>query len=437
MKIQSLIGAAVVVAAGFVSVAAQAEDLLLTGAHVIDPESREVHVGNLLIRDGKIAGHPDGQPAGFDGRVIKLDGKWLMPAFVDLHTHSFGDAVPGDRPEGLGTPRVANHYLYAGTTAFLDLFGHEEGLAALRAAQKAGQFGGADLYASLSCLTAPNGHCTEYGVPTRTMSTPEEARASVAELAEKKPDVVKFVYSITDDQPSIDKATLEAGIAEAKKHGIKTVIHVKTWQDMRHAVEAGATAVTHTPEGEMPSDMPALLKAHGTISIPTITVHNEYLNYFFDPAIMATPMAQALATERVQAAYRNEKNIARYRDSYDERRARNQTRLKSVGAMAEAGVPLLLGTDGGNWGTVQGYSVHREMILLSEAGLDNFSVLKAASTDAADFLGLDYGVEDGALANLVVFDASPLDDITNTQAISHVIKDGKVVDRDALLASNP
>lgn len=433
MKFQSLISAAIVAAAGFTPVFADADDLFLTGAHIIDPETRTVETGNILIREGRIAGHPASAPDGFDGQVIALDGKWLAPAFVDLHTHSFGDAVPGNRPEGLGTPTVANHYLYAGTTAFLDLFGHEEGLAALRAAQKAGEFGGADLYASLSCLTAPNGHCTEYGVPTRTMSTPEEARVSVAELAAKKPDVVKFVYSQTDDMPSINNATLTAGIAEASKHGIKTVVHVQTWQDMREAVEAGATAVTHTPEGDMPADMPALLKAHGTVSIPTITVHNEYLDYFFDSSILEAPMAKALASERVQAAYRDEKNIGRYRDSYDERKAKAEVRLTSVGALAEAGVPILLGTDGGNWGTVQGYSVHREMILLSDAGLDSFAVLKAASTDAADFLGLDYGVEEGALANLVVFDASPLDDISNTQTISLVIKDGDVVDRAALL----
>ncbi|WP_262689963.1 amidohydrolase family protein [Kordiimonas aestuarii] len=433
MKLQSII-AATLSLTGIAASAVSAEDLLLTGAHIIDPESREVAVGNLLIRDGKIAGRPDGRPAGFAGRVVALDAKWVMPAFVDLHTHSFGDAVPGGRPDGVGTPVIANHYLYAGTTAFLDLFGHEQGLMAMRASQRAGEFGGADLYASLSCLTAPEGHCTEYGVPTRTMSSPEEARASVADLAGNKPDVVKFVYAQNDDMPSIDKATLVAGIDEARKHGIKTVVHVQTWQDMRDAVAAGATAVTHTPKGEMPADIPALLVAHGTVSIPTITVHNEYLNYFFDSAVLEAPLAQELASDRVKAAYRDEGMIARYKPSYDERKARNMTTLRSVGALAEGGVTVLLGTDGGNWGTVQGYSVHREMIKLSEAGLDNWQVLAAASTGAADFLGLDYGVEDGALANLVVLDASPLDSIVNTQAIALVVKDGEVVDRETLLA---
>ena len=430
MRFQFITAAVLSLAGTMVS----AEDLLLTGAHIIDPETRQVTEGSLLVRDGRIVSTLPARPSNFEGTVLELDGKWVMPAFVDLHTHSFGDAVPGGRPDGIGTRAVANHYLYAGVTAFLDLFGSEPGLADLRARQRAGEFGGAALYASLSCLTAPEGHCTEYGVPTRTMSTPEEARASVADLAKNKPDVVKFVYSPSDDQPSIDKATLEAGIAEATRHGIKTVIHIKSWQEMREAAEAGATAVTHTPRGAMPADMPALLVAHGTVSIPTITVHNEYLNYFFDPAILEASMAQKLASDRVRAAYRNEDMIARYTPSYDERKARNMTTLRSVGALAKGGVTILLGTDGGNWGTVQGYSVHREMIKLSEAGLDNWQVLAAASTDAADFLGLDYGVHAGALANLVVLEASPLDQIANTQAISMVIMDGEPVDREALLS---
>ncbi|WP_417460469.1 amidohydrolase family protein [Kordiimonas sp.] len=441
MKFQSFIAAALSlagVATAAVSATSTAlgsgEELLLTGAHIIDVEGKQVRVGNLLIRDGKIAGHLDSPPAGFEGKVVSLDGKWVMPAFVDLHTHSFGDGVPGGRPDALGTPQVANHYLYAGTTAFVDLFGDEETLVDLRARQRAGEFGGADIYASLSCLTAPDGHCTEYGVPTRTMSTPDEARASVADLAKRKPDVIKFVYSPSDDQPSIDLATLEAGIAEATSHGIKTVIHVKTWQEMREAVEAGASAITHTPRGDMPTDIPALLVAHGAVSIPTITVHNEYLNYFFDPAILEAPMAKVLASDRVKAAYKNPDMIARYQPSFDERKARNANTLRSVGALAQGGVTVLLGTDGGNWGTVQGYSVHREMIKLVEAGLDIFQVLDAASTGAADFLGLDYGVKEGAIANLIVLDASPLDDITNTQAISGVIKDGRFVDRASLLA---
>lgn len=66
---------------------------------------------------------------------------------------------------------------------------------------------------------------------------------------------------------------------------------------------------------------------------------------------------------------------------------------------------------------------------LVEAGLSEWDALAAGSTRAAAFLGHAYGVTPGAAANLVILEASPIDDITNTQRIVHVIHAGTVVDR--------
>ena len=88
---------------------------------------------------------------------------------------------------------------------------------------------------------------------------------------------------------------------------------------------------------------------------------------------------------------------------------------------------MLVGTDAGNWGTIHGYSVHRELILLVEAGLSPWEALAAATTNAGNLLGRHYGVRPGDEANLVILDASPIDDIANTQRISAVISRGKLV----------
>ncbi|MEM7354591.1 MAG: PQQ-binding-like beta-propeller repeat protein, partial [Acidobacteriota bacterium] len=229
--------------------ARQSGNLFLTGAKIVDPVAREVRQSNLLIEDGRIAGSPEAPPAGFSGKTLDLEGRWIIPGLADLHTHSYGNMAPGNAFDAPGTAVVAERVLYAGVTAFLDLFGREEMLYDLRAKQRRGEAGGADLFASLSCLTATEGHCTEYGVPTRTMDSPQEARNVVNDLAKKKPDVVKIVYSPTGRMPSIDAATLQVAIATAKEHGLKTVIHVNTWQDARDAIEAGASAITHVPSG--------------------------------------------------------------------------------------------------------------------------------------------------------------------------------------------
>ena len=79
------------------AVAQSGGDLFIVDANVVDPAARQVRRGNLLIRDGVVAGAPQSAPAGFAGRTLDLDGKWVIPGLVDLHTHTFGN-MTADRP---------------------------------------------------------------------------------------------------------------------------------------------------------------------------------------------------------------------------------------------------------------------------------------------------------------------------------------------------
>ena len=106
--------------------------------------------------------------------------------------------------------------------------------------------------------------------------------------------------------------------------------------------------------------------------------------------------------------------------------------LAAVGTLAAAGVPMLAGTDGGNFGVFQGYSVHRELELLVEAWLSPWAALRAATSDAARFLDRRWGVAPGDEATLLVLDASPVEAIANTKRVHAVIQRGVVVDRKEL-----
>ena len=94
----------------------------------------------------------------------------------------------------------------------------------------------------------------------------------------------------------------------------------------------------------------------------------------------------------------------------------------------------MTGTDAGNLGTFQGYSVHTELALLVEAGLSPWQALAASATVPGEFWGKSFGVQPGDEANLVVLSASPIEDIRNTEKIEMVIHHGKVVDREKLIA---
>ena len=205
----------------------------------------------MLIVDGKLAGFPASKPPDFTGPVIDAGGRWVMPALSDMHTHSVGNFMPPGGFQMMGPEGVARAALYAGVARYLDLFSAEDAIFAARASRTTAKTPGADIFAAGPCLTATKGHCSEYGVPTRIVDSPADAKREVNELATKKPDVVKVVYDhrtyLGRSMPTIDRATLDAVVAAAKANGLKTVVHVGTWEDVRHAILAGAAAVTHTP----------------------------------------------------------------------------------------------------------------------------------------------------------------------------------------------
>jgi adenine deaminase len=106
-----------------------------------------------------------------------------------------------------------------------------------------------------------------------------------------------------------------------------------------------------------------------------------------------------------------------------------QWHLQAVGMMRNAGVGLLAGTDCGNPYTCPGFGIHDELRLLVEAGLTPLEALQAATLDPARFFEResDLGtVAKGKVADLVLLDANPLADITNTTRINAVIAAGRL-----------
>ncbi len=413
---------------------AYAKDLLIVGGKVVDPAAQMVRSENMLIRDGKIIATFQGIPEHINADVFDASGKWIIPGLIDMHVHSFGNQGPNRTFDAPGSAGIAKRSLFAGVTGALDLFGDEETLYKLRKAQAEGSTGGAQIYASLSCLTAPNGHCTEYGVPTRTMSTPDEARETVADLAMKQPNVIKIVYQPTDDQPSIDKPTLKAAVKEAKEHGLKTIVHIKTWQDVRDVIEVGGAAITHVPYAYMPDDIPAAMAFANVAIIPTLAMHTDLSAYLYEESVLESLLAQAVASPALIAAYHDNLVKERYAERKVEWAERKKAMLVKVKTLADAGVEILAGTDAGNWGTIHGYSLHRELVHLNDAGLSTWDALRASTVLAGKFLGKNVGVRPQNDADLLVLEDNPLVNIEATQHIAAVIHKGNLVDRDALLA---
>ena len=109
--------------------------------------------------------------------------------------------------------------------------------------------------------------------------------------------------------------------------------------------------------------------------------------------------------------------------------------LEVVREMKRAGVPILAGTDGAY--PQGGESLHGELELLVQAGLTPLEALQSATRDAAQFMGVSKGVgtvEQGKVADLVLLDANPLENISNTRRIDGVFLQGQFFSKNELLA---
>jgi imidazolonepropionase-like amidohydrolase len=108
--------------------------------------------------------------------------------------------------------------------------------------------------------------------------------------------------------------------------------------------------------------------------------------------------------------------------------------------MQRAGVRILAGTDAPNAYVIAGFGLHDELALLVKAGLTPMQALLAATRNPAEYFGelsSQGTIEKGKIANLILLDADPLADITNTTQINAVIQNGRYLSRqylDSILA---
>jgi imidazolonepropionase-like amidohydrolase len=108
--------------------------------------------------------------------------------------------------------------------------------------------------------------------------------------------------------------------------------------------------------------------------------------------------------------------------------------LTNLRKVWDAGITVVMGTDAGNIGTLHGPAVFREMAMMVQAGLTPLEVLRSATANGARALGMEDqvgAIAPGRLADLVVLDADPLEDIGNSSRIRLVVKGGAVVVEDA------
>jgi hypothetical protein len=160
----------------------------------------------ITIKDGKILAIRNSMTKE-SGQRIPLAGKYIIPGLVDAHAHI---AASPTYPPVMAEPADnLKSNLHCGVTTVIDLFYAENGFKQLKQRVDPSP----ELYASVlmagPILTAPGGHGTEYGVPTRTISTVEEAGKITTEVIDNGVDLIKVVYQAYSNPHSLNKDMLK------------------------------------------------------------------------------------------------------------------------------------------------------------------------------------------------------------------------------------
>ncbi len=283
--------------------------------------------------------------------------------------------------------------------------------------------------------------------PIIKAATVDEARALVARELARKPDYVKvwFIHDDGDDlaaQSVIVKAAADAAHAA----GVPLAVHATELVTAKAALRCGADYLVHSVEdAPVDAEFLALAKERHVLYCPTLFVGAGY-ELALSNRWRATDAESRLADPRILASMSDLDRIppAKLPERVKKWMARTepvdvpQVLLDNLRAVHDAGIPIVMGTDAGNIGTLHGPSVFREMTLMERAGLSRIEVLRSATTHGAEALrmaGNVGAIEPGMLANLVILDDDPLADLANLSHAWRVVKNGRLLDPRELIAS--
>ncbi|WP_448701667.1 amidohydrolase family protein [Mucilaginibacter sp. AW1-3] len=377
--------------------------------------------GNTItdIKSGYITG-------GAADKVIDLQNKTVMPGLIDCHVHLEGQGSKNSIVEGFTLTDAdvayqasvyAKRTLMAGFTTVRDLGGSGVNIS-LRKAIARGMVDGPRIITAGRAISASGGHMDgsvgfrddafnhKFGPDDGVADGRDELIKAVRLQVKRGSDVIKIastggVLDLSENgsgaEFSIDE--IKAVVETAKDYGLKVACHAHGAEGIRRAILGGVASIEH---GTFMNDEDIeLAKKYGTYLVPTIIAGKSVSDSaripgFFPPVITRKAMEVG---PMIQANF---------------------------GRAYKAGVKIAFGTDAGVYAHGKNYMEFQYMV---EAGMPPMEAIKAATTSAADLLGISEktgSISKGKLADIVAVDGDPLQDIKTMKNVVFVMKEGKV-----------
>ena len=372
------------------------------------PETLERDTGRLSVEEGRIANFEAGEPRSGD---VQLTGT-VTPGLIDAHVHLLLDASASpiaNLQELSLTGRVLlaqrnmRSQLSAGVTTVRDLGGPSNVAVDLGKAVAEGRLSGPRILSSGRNLTMTGGHGHKLGLEA---DGPDALRRAVRGELKAGAQVIKFMatggvltQNVRAGATALTEDELRAGVEEAHKAERRTAAHAQGLEGIKNALRAGVDTIEHGAFDEW--DDEALERLQTRFLVPTLAAPDGIL-------AGGDAMPDWVLAKTRPVARRHRDNIA---EAYG------------------ASVSLVAGTDSGTPFNPHG-NLHRELELLTQVGVGFGDVFRAATTVAADALGLAGQVgtlQAGAFADFVVWDGDPLEDVDVYKRPQKVVFGGSVI----------
>jgi imidazolonepropionase-like amidohydrolase len=391
-------------------------DIVIHAGTLIDGESDVPrHQVSIVIHDERIVSVDAGFTSPAGTRVVDLSNATVLPGFIDCHVH-ISAMLPSransteylvthsDIDRAFDGAVFAREMLQQGFTSARDVGGGDETVA-IRKAIDAGKIPGPRLMVSLEPLGPTAGHgdpqngldsnLRHAGWENGIVDTPEQARIRVREHKRRGADLIKLMPSggvaSTGDDPRQQLMTdeeMRVAIETAHSLGMKVAAHIYPAPAIENAVRAGVDSVEHGSFATAQTF--ALMKAHGTYLVPTLTVYDVFYAVARAHPELLTPgtAPKELANDLLPK--------------------------RNLPLAIRSGVKIAYGTDIGEGNHAM------EFGLLIANGMKPMDALFAATRNAAELMGLSErvgSVRAGRYADIVAVTGDPL---TNPESLEHV-----------------
>jgi imidazolonepropionase-like amidohydrolase len=410
--------------AGILSPSASAQSIAFTNVRIVDGNGgAPVEHGTIVTEGRQIVAVGPASNISIPSGALSIDegGKTALPGLADMHVHLTGgwDGISADM---LGYQRYLNALLYAGVTTVLDTGNVESYILQLRAETAAGRLLGPRIYCVGPLVDGADPFWPEL---SRVIVSQDQVPGLVRQLAADKVDLIKLYAGLSDLE-------VQAISTEAKKYKLRTIIDAHSRNGSIEPMQEGIAGWAHLPTRKLSDEAIATAKAKQVFFISTLSVIEAFtwrrfqdMSFLNHPLIVDTTPAFALTELR--------------KLGHEEASKRPPAALldaeSNVKRLVQAGILIAAGTDAPYPGDFQGEGIHRELELLVESGLTPLEAITMATKNAAKIMNADteWGtLEAGKLANILIVEGKPDQNIRDTRNVVGVIREGTILDRNKL-----